>query len=67
MIARSRTGGKVHIGSRGSSMLRCGSTFGYMPQPVRWNKHAEFCSRCCSPAGVKIIRSIVSFLTMTEV
>ena len=67
IIVRSRTGGSVHLGDLGSAHLRCGSTFGYIPEPVRWNKHAKFCARCCSPAGIKIIRAIVSFLTMTEV
>lgn len=67
IIVRSRTGGMVHLGRTGSTLMHCGSTWGYHPQPVRWNKHVKFCARCCSPTGIKIIRAIVSFLTLTEV
>jgi hypothetical protein len=66
-IVRTRSGEKLHLCNTGSTHMRCGSSWGYVPQPVRWNKHVKFCARCCSPEGIKLIRAIVSFLTLTEV
>jgi hypothetical protein len=47
--------------------MHCGSSWGYHPTAVRWVPSAKFCGRCCSPAGIKIIRAVVSFLTLTAV